>query len=216
VRSAIRIADYSRHFWRIAKLEKRPDSEVRKSSMSSDWTDRLEKIRRGKDRFFRESRQSPLPDQDRKTFEGLNYYPLDEAYRFELELREHDDKRIVTLDATGGDERSVARWGEFRFVVDGRTWTLQAYRTDPGEGRLFVPFRDATADTETYPRGRYLDLAPPVHRTAEGTWMLDFNEAYNPWCAYTDGYSCVIPPPENSLDLSIRAGEKRYRHPDDH
>lgn len=184
--------------------------------MSSNWMDRLEKIRRGKDRFFRESQQSPLPHRDRETFEGLDYYPPDEAYRFALDLHEDDEKRMVALDATGGDERSVARWGEFRFVVDGRTWTLLAYRTDPGAERLFVPFRDATADTETYPMGRYLDLDARVHRTAERTWILDFNEAYNPWCAYTDGYSCVIPPPENSLDLSIRAGEKRYRHPDDH
>ncbi|MGD8319046.1 MAG: DUF1684 domain-containing protein [Gemmatimonadota bacterium] len=184
--------------------------------MSRNWMDRLEQIRKGKDRFFRESPQSPLPHWDRETFEGLCYYPLDGDYRFELELHEHDDKTVVTLDATGGDERNMLRWGEFRFVVNGSEWTLQAYRLDPDQGRLFVPFRDATADTETYPRGRYLDIEPRVHHTQEGTWVLDFNEAYNPWCAYADGYSCVIPPAENSLDLSIRAGEKRYRHPDNH
>ncbi|MEJ2215284.1 MAG: DUF1684 domain-containing protein [Gemmatimonadota bacterium] len=184
--------------------------------MSAKWMDRLEKIRKGKDRFFRESPQSPFSWRDRETFEGLSYYPLNEDYRFELELHEHDDKTMATLGATGGDERHMVRWGEFRFVVDGKEWTLQVYRLDPGQSRLFVPFRDATADTETYLRGRYLDLEPQVHRTPEGTWIVDFNEAYNPWCAYTDGYSCVISPRENALDLPIRAGEKRYRHSNDH
>ncbi|MCG6956562.1 MAG: DUF1684 domain-containing protein [Gemmatimonadetes bacterium] len=184
--------------------------------MTGNWMDRLERIRKGKDRFFRESPQSPLSRRDRETFEGLDYYPVNEEYRFEIELHEHEDKAAVTLDATGGDKRHMVRWGEFRFVVDGSERKLSAYQVDPGEGRLFVPFRDATADTDTYPRGRYLDLDPRVHQTPEGRWVLDFNEAYNPWCAYTDGYSCVIPPGENSLDLSIRAGEKRYRYPDSH
>jgi uncharacterized protein (DUF1684 family) len=183
--------------------------------MRTNWMDRLEAIRKGKDNFFRESLQSPFPQEARENFEGLAYYPIDEHYRFDLELHEHDDKVMVALDATGGDERNMLCWGEFRFVVGGRKWTLQAYRTEPDEGRLFLPFRDATADTETYPRGRYLDLEPRVHHRSAGTWILDFNEAYNPWCAYTDGYSCVIPRPENNLDVPIRAGEKRYRHPDD-
>jgi len=182
--------------------------------MSARWMDRLEKIRKGKDSFFRDSPQSPFPRRDRDTFEGLKYYPLDERYRFELDLHEHESKATVTLDATGGDKRNMLRWGEFRFVIDTTAYTLQAYRIDPGEMRLFVPFRDETADTETYPMGRFLDLEPQVHRTPAGTWVLDFSEAYSPWCAYTDGYSCVIPPHENALDLPIPAGEKRYRHPD--
>lgn len=178
------------------------------------WMERLEKIRKGKDRFFRESPQSPLSGSDRQRFESLQYYPVNADYRFELELHEHADKTMVILQTTGGDERRMLRWGEFRFHVGGRERTLQAYRTDPDKARLFVPFRDETAGTETYSKGRYLDLEPEVHRTPEGKWSLDFNEAYNPWCAYASGYSCVIPPAENALDLPIRAGEKRYRHPD--
>ncbi|MFP4624721.1 MAG: DUF1684 domain-containing protein [Gemmatimonadota bacterium] len=184
------------------------------SSKGSKWIDRLEKVRAGKDRFFRDDPRSPLPERDRESFDGLRYYPVTEDYRFELELHEHADKATVRLETTGGDEREVVRWGEFRFTRAGREWVVQAYRTEPGEARLFVPFRDETGATETYPVGRYLDLEPRVHRTGEGRWILDFNEAYNPWCAYTDGYSCVIPPAENALDLPIPAGEKRYRAPD--
>jgi uncharacterized protein (DUF1684 family) len=179
--------------------------------MSTGWMDRLEKIRKGKDRFFRESPQSPIPRRDQDGFEGLRYFPVDPAFRFELELHEDDDKAAVRLEATGGDLRDMLRWGEFRFVVGEEEYTLEAYRTDPGQERLFVPFRDETAGTETYSKGRYLDLEPQVHRSPDGTWVLDFNEAYNPWCAYTEGYSCVIPPDVNRLDLPIRAGEKRYR-----
>lgn len=148
------------------------------------WMERLEKIRRGKDRFFRDSPQSPLSGPDRESFEALQYYPVDAEYRFELQLHEHADKAMVILETTGGDERKMACWGEFRFDLAGRERTLQAYRSDPHEGRLFVPFRDETAATETYPRGRYLDLEPQTHLTPEGTWILDFN-----------------------------AGEKRYQNP---
>ena len=179
--------------------------------MSTGWMDRLGKIRRGKDRFFSESPQSPLPWPDRESFDGLNYYPVNEDLRFEVELHEYDEKAVVRVEATGGDQREMLCSGEFRFTVGGEERTLQAFRTDPSQERLFVPFRDATAGTETYSKGRYLDLEPQVHRTAHGSWILDFNEAYNPWCAYTEGYSCVIPPDENRLDLPIRAGEKRYR-----
>lgn len=183
---------------------------------SARWMDRLERIRKGKDRFLRESPRSPLAREDRETFENLSYYPLDENYRFEVEFHEHDVRPLVVLDTTGGDKRYMLRWGEFRFVVDEGERTLQAYRPDPGEERFFVPFRDATADAETYQRGRYLDLDSRVHRTSDGSWILDFNEAYNPWCAYTHRYSCVIPPSENTLDVSIRAGEKRYGRPYHH
>lgn len=178
--------------------------------MSTGWMDRLNKVRKGKDRFFGDSPQSPIPYQDQDGFEGLRYFPIEPDLRFELDLHEHEEKEPVTVEATGGDQRHLLRWGEFRFVVEGKERTLQAYRTDPGAERLFVPFRDATADAETYSLGRYLDLEPQIHRTTDGTWILDFNEAYNPWCAYTDGYSCVVPPDENRLDLPIRAGEKRY------
>lgn len=88
--------------------------------------------------------------------------------------------------------------------------TLQAYRADPRAEQLFVPFRDETAGIETYANGRYLDLEPEIHRTAEGRWVLDFNEAYNPWCEYSDNFTCPYAPPENWLKTSVHAGEKSF------
>jgi uncharacterized protein (DUF1684 family) len=88
---------------------------------------------------------------------------------------------------------------------------LQAYKSDPADDRLFVPFRDKTSGDETHGAGRYLDLEPERHLTADGTWILDFNEAYNPWCAYSDAYACPLVPPENWLPVPVWAGEKEYR-----
>lgn len=176
----------------------------------SRWKKRLEMIRKGKDRFFRENLQSPLASGERAGFEGLIYYPIDSDYRFKVELHEHDKKEPVSLEATQGGERVVLHLGEFRFEIGDVECTLQVYKTDPTEPRLFVPFRDATSGIETYQKGRYLDLDPEIHRTIEGKWILDFNEAYNPWCEYSDGFICPFAPPENWLNVPVRAGEKSY------
>jgi uncharacterized protein (DUF1684 family) len=166
--------------------------------------------RRGKDRFFRTNPQSPIPLQERSTFAGLRYFPLDPSYRFELQLQEHSEKQIVTVQATHGGERQLLRWGEFHFILGGKEQTLQAYRTDPATDRLFVPFRDETSGKETYANGRYLDLEPGIHRTGDGVWILDFNEAYNPWCEYSDSFICPYAPEENWLGTPIRSGEKLF------
>jgi uncharacterized protein (DUF1684 family) len=167
-------------------------------------------VRRGKDRFFRDSFQSPIPLKQRSRFDGLRYYPLDPSYRFEVQLHEHEEKRLVTLEATHGGERVLQEWGEFRFRIGREDCALQAYRTDPREERLFVPFRDGTSGKETYAKGRYLDLEPEIHQTTEGGWILDFNEAYNPWCEYSEEFVCPFAPRENWINTPIRSGEKRY------
>jgi uncharacterized protein (DUF1684 family) len=176
----------------------------------SRWEERLEMKRKGKDRFFREHPQSPLAWQDRERFEGLNYYPIDSQYRFKLELHEHDEKRTVRVEATHGGERHFLRRGEFQFKIGDEECRLQAYQSDPHDKRLFIAFGDATSGVETYDKGRYLDLEPEIHLTTEGKWILDFNEAYNPWCAYSDGYICPFAPPENWLKVPVRAGEKAF------
>jgi len=102
------------------------------------------------------------------------------------------------------------RWGEFRFKIGDKACTLQAYKSDPNEERLFVPFRDETSGKETYGAGRYLDLDDEHHCTTDGKWILDFNCAYNPWCAYSDAYACPFVDPENWLKVAVRAGEKKY------
>jgi len=177
------------------------------------WEADLEMARRAKDEFFGSGHlQSPIPPMELRKFKGLAYYPPDLMYQFELDLHEHTEKKRLRVQDTKGGERTLMRWGEFRFKIDDKDCKLQAYKSDPMEERLFVPFRDATSGKETYGAGRYLDLELDRHCTADRRWILDFNVAYNPWCAYSEAYACPFVPPENWLKVPVRAGEKNYQH----
>lgn len=181
---------------------------------TDDWTAALERQREQKDRFLAEHPHSPIPQDHRDAFDGLSYFPPDPALRFELPLEEADEKEAITVETTTDGEREYLRWGAFRFELDGERHALQAYKADPAEVRLWVPFRDATSGEETYGAGRYLDLDADEHRTADGDWVLDFNLAYNPYCAYSEAYECPLIPMENWLDVPIRAGERTYEPPE--
>ena len=170
---------------------------------------KIEEERNEKDNFFRVSFQSPLSSKEREKFIQLDYYPVNPDYYFELELKEYSEKEILEIQDTGGKQRKFLRWGEFRFEIGGEEQVLQAYKSSPDEDRLFVPFRDATSGTETYGAGRYLDLESTRDCTTDGKWILDFNKAYNPWCAYSENYTCPFVPPENWLKVQIHAGEKK-------
>jgi uncharacterized protein (DUF1684 family) len=175
------------------------------------WKAGLEMARKAKDEFFGSGHpQSPIPPMALQNFEGLAYYPLDPAYRFELDLHEHKEKTSLRVEDTKGGERELIRWGEFRFKIGDKDCKIQVYKSDPQEEGLFVPFRDATSGNETYGAGRYLDLEPERHLSTGGKWIVDFNVAYNPWCAYSEMYVCPFVPPENWLKVSVLAGEKNY------
>jgi uncharacterized protein (DUF1684 family) len=175
-----------------------------------EWRERIEDDREKKRQYFRESGRSPLPPSMRgEQFPGLDYFEPDPEYRYVLPLDEHDEKEQVTVETTADGEQRYLRWGEFRFDLDGETYTLQAYRPDREADRLWVPFRDETNDEETYGAGRYLDLEFEHHLTDDG-WVLDFNAAYNPTCAYNHAYECPMIPMDNWLDVRIEAGERDF------
>jgi len=176
----------------------------------SEWKANLERAREEKDAFFAQHWQSPVAPQDRPWFKGLEYYPPDPSYKFELELHEHPEKGMVKMAYTKGNEQDFVHWGEFRFKMGEKEQALQVYKRSREEELLFVPFKDATSGKETYGAGRYLDLEPGRGRTQEGKWILDFNQAYNPWCAYSEAYTCPFVPVENCLEVPILAGEKTY------
>ena len=177
---------------------------------ADQWQAQLERERREKDGFFAEHWQSPIPPQDRPGFGGLDYYPPDPDYRFEIELHKHEEKKRVRMAYTNGEEQDFIQWGEFRFSIGGEQCVLQAYRSHAEGEQLFIPFRDATSGQDTYGAGRYLDLDAARNRTADGKWVLDLNRAYNPWCVYSQDYTCPLVPPENWLKVAIYAGEKNY------
>lgn len=182
-------------------------------SDASDWAAAITRHRQRKAQFYADHPQSPLPADHRGQFEGLDYFPPDPAFRFRLPLHEYDPRETIVVETTTDGTQAYLRWAEFRFEIDGTDLSLQAYKAGRDENRLWVPFRDATSGETTYGGGRYLDLEADEHRTAVGHWILDFNQAYNPYCAYADHYECPLVPIQNWLDVPVEAGEKAYEPP---
>ncbi|HZQ10314.1 MAG TPA: DUF1684 domain-containing protein [Anaerolineae bacterium] len=171
----------------------------------------LEEFRKMKDDFFKHDAQSPLTREQKKTFTGLNYYPENEALRFVLELEPYPDPEKITMQTSKGEVRDYLKVGQFRFPVDGQEVTLQVYESEDDPGEYFVPFVDATAPKETYGAGRYLE----PEKIGPNKFLLDFNVAYNPYCAFDPRkWSCPLPPPENRLKVRIEAGEKNFEDHD--
>ena len=162
-----------------------------------------------KDHVFREAAWSPIPEAARAAFGGLSYFPPDEGLRFaglRLEEPAAGAATAVEIETSDGRRRPARRAGTFTLLVGDAPCTLAAYTFEGDRpGAVFVPFQDATSGTETYAAGRYLDLAPGP----DGTYVLDFNLAYEPYCAFDAGYSCPLAPAENRLPVRIEAGERR-------
>jgi len=179
---------------------------VRGESLS--FAKSVERWRKEKDTFYRVSHGSPIPEDERRSFVGLKYFPPDEKYRMKLKLQRYPNPQVVTMVTSKGSEQKFYRYGYFEFELEGKKVQLQAYRSaERTDENLFVPFRDRTSGKESYGAARYIDL----ELSPEDNYALDFNTAYNPYCAYSDDYICPFPPRENWLAVEIRAGEKRYR-----
>lgn len=171
------------------------------------WKRALLRFRVGKDEFCGTSHDSPLGDGDRQGFRGLKYFDPDPALRFEVKLLRYPGPESVIMSTSKGDRQLFNKIGQFDLVVGGQHVRLQAYQSAERESpSIFVPFRDATSGIESYGAARYLDLE--VEHNDE--YVVDFNFAYNPYCAYSEDYICPLPPRENWLTVPIRAGEKKY------
>jgi uncharacterized protein (DUF1684 family) len=159
-----------------------------------------------KDRFMRESPESPVPADRRATFPPLPYFPLDPAYRVPASLQPAPAGTAVEMPTSTGQRRQMRRVGTLSFTLKGQPLTLGAFveATEKDMRRLFVPFGDLTNGLETYRGGRYLDL----ERTASDVYDLDFNRAYHPFCLFNSSYDCPYPPPESRLKVPIRVGER--------
>jgi len=171
----------------------------------------IEKEREEKDRFMLNSPESPF-DSSVATYSGLKYYPPDIKYRVIADLQPIEQKKQVILSTNDRKEQRYIEYAYAEFKLDGvtnRLLILEIADMGPFRGKLFLAFGDETSAKETYGAGRYLDVAKTP---GSSTIKLDFNLAYNPYCAYNDAYTCPLPPRENILTIPIRAGEKNY-HP---
>ena len=163
----------------------------------------LDDFRKAKDAFYATDPQSPLTPDQKREFKGLKYFPENPALRLELEVEEFPEKNTILMQTSTGDVQSHTRFGVIRFSVDGQEVELTIYSDPHG---YFLPFADALAGSETYGAGRYLEPEP----AGKGRLLVDFNYAYNPYCAYNDLFSCPLTPWENRLKVPIRAGEKVF------
>lgn len=173
--------------------------------------ERVMEWRKERDEFFRNHLRSPLPENDKKHFKGLHYYPFDPKYFFlgpiERYIFHIDNPRYYATFLTNkGTSKRYLRYGRFRFALDGKPYAVEVYKSILSDN-LFIPFKDKTNGKETYEGGRYID----AEILTGYRMVLDFNMAYFPSCAYNDRFVCALPPRENFLEIEIRAGEKNGR-----
>lgn len=160
--------------------------------------------RAARDKAFREE-PDPIPASKRDALLPLRYYPVDPAFSVPASLKLADERPVFEIPTSTGKLRRYQRVGVLQFTLQGQAMTLGAFVPE-GEAiaQLFVPFADLTTGTDTYAAGRYLDLFP----TQTGLYTIDFNLAYNPYCAYNETYDCPFPPSSNRLKIEVRAGER--------
>ncbi|OAI42476.1 hypothetical protein AYO38_03080 [bacterium SCGC AG-212-C10] len=167
----------------------------------------LENFRYAKDAFYRMSADSPLSEAQKLEFSGLDYFPEDTSFIFAVDPQPFEEQELVAMATSTDDATHYIRWAKAPMQIGNEHIELTVFK-DPHTGGLFLPFQDGLRGKETYGAGRYLEpeLQP------DGRLKLDFNYAYNPYCAYNDAWSCPLPPPENSTNVPIRAGEKVFAH----
>jgi len=165
----------------------------------------LTDFRKEKDEFFERHPQSPLTPEQKRGFVGLQYFPENDALRLEVQAEPLMDQQPMQMQTSTGGVQTYVRHACFNIQFDGQEAELTIYQNESG---YFLPFVDSLAGKETYPAGRYLEPeSVPGNR-----FLVDFNLAYNPYCAYNEMWSCPITPAENRLKVPIRAGEKLFDH----
>lgn len=157
---------------------------------------------------YKNPEESPLPTKEREAFEGHSYFPIDKKYQVIAKFEKLPPQSFFQMKTTANSIKDYDVYGVATFTLDGKEYQLNIYQShqlrtqEKYKDYLFLPFTDQTNGTETYGGGRYMDLTIPAGNTIE----LDFNKAYNPYCAYATGYACPIPPKENDLQVAMKAG----------
>lgn len=176
----------------------------------ASFADQIAKHRMEYKQGFLNDPRSPLDSND---LPKLRFFEPDEKYRVVCTFQRTPDEKPFELPTYSGITKTFVKYGVLKFELEGKKLELSIYqnlvlRNPLYAQHLFLPFRDATNADLTYGGGRYIDL---LKSEVEGkSPVLDFNKCYNPWCHYSEGYNCPIPPVENTLELPILAGEKNW------
>ena len=175
--------------------------------------DRIEVLhfREELNRHYKDPEHSPLREEDQAAFTAHEFFDYDSKFRVEAELELTPEAEVFDMATSSGKAQKYRTYGIIRFTIDGQTHQLEVYESlrlkamPEYANHLFLPFKDATTGSISYGTGRFLDLTKPSNGS---TIVVDFNQCYNPYCAYSDRYSCPITPSVNTLSISITAGIK--------
>jgi uncharacterized protein len=176
---------------------------------SEQYITEIEKERKEKDSFMKDSEESPFKTAT-DPLTSLKYFKPDIKYRINADLEPVQDKKVRLLPTSDDKEKRYLEYAYASFKLDGvenKLLILEVMDPGPYRGTLFLAFADETSARETYGAGRYLDIKKVP---GASTVTLDFNKAYNPYCAYSENFSCPFPPKENVLKVAIKAGEMNY------
>ncbi|MCX2476752.1 DUF1684 domain-containing protein [Pedobacter sp. MC2016-05] len=163
-----------------------------------------------KQAFIKES-NSPLKEHD---LQNLHFYDADSNYKISADVEMLKNEKVFKMPTYDGTSKEFYRYAKINFNLNDKAITMILYKSidlssNPAyKDLLFLPFTDETNNVESYGGGRYIDLSSK--EINNNKIEVDFNKAYNPYCAYSDGYRCPVPPEENNLELAIKAGEKKF------
>ncbi len=160
-------------------------------------------FRKEKDELFGTTQDSPLTNEQKRDFKGLKYFSEDPKFHVSAIL-EKEDGGLIDIKTSAGDTEAYKRYGKIKVELEEKEYSLNIYKSTDSD-HLFLPLRDVTNKSDTYHDGRYVEV-----EEEGGKIDLDLNYAYNPYCAYNDNFRCPITPEENTLDIEIKAGEKKY------
>jgi len=181
------------------------------NSFAQSYSGQIAKHREAYKQDFLKESNSPLKEND---LQNLHFYDADSTYKVIAEVEILKNEKVFKMPTYDGTSKEFYRYAKISFILDEKTTTMTLYKSvalssNPAyKDLLFLPFTDETNNKETYGGGRYIDLSSKeiINNRIE----VDFNKAYNPYCAYSDGYRCPVPPEENDLQLEIKAGERLY------
>lgn len=165
---------------------------------------------------FKDATTSPLKKKDLKGFRGLDFFPIDSTFIVKAKLIKTENSPIFKMATTTDREPLYKEFGVLNFEIKGKKLELTIYQSQDDledekyKDYLFLPFTDGTSGNESYGGGRYMDLMLS-DITKDNTIILNFNNTYNPYCAYNEKFSCPLTPRKNHLDIEIKAGIKDFK-----